>query len=114
MKLDAAAGATLAWLPQETILFDRARVSALASTSTSTEMRRCCSLPKVVVFGRSAMGETDRAGRVRSTAGGVRRGGKLIFAETVRLDGAIARNSPSLRSRTGGVAIGDRAGRARR
>jgi urease accessory protein len=86
IALKVAAGANLAWLPQETILFDRAKISRkididLAEGASLT-------LCEIVVFGRTAMGETMRQGgfvdRWR-----VRRAGKLVFAETVRLEGDI-------------------------
>ena len=79
-------GAELMWLPQETILFDRARLArtvdiALAPTATLL-------FAETIVFGRAAMGETVRDGRL-SDRWRVRRDGRLIFAEHFRLDGAI-------------------------
>jgi urease accessory protein len=87
VALRVAAGAHLAWLPQETILFDRARLSRhidikLAETASLI-------MAEAVVFGRAAMGEAVVEGffadRWRLT-----RGGKLIYADALRLDGAIA------------------------
>src|SRR3954470_11141482 len=82
--LKAAAGAHLAWLPQETILFDQARISRrididLAETASLL-------LCEIVVFGRAAMGEKMLSGSFVDRWR-LRRGGRLVFAETVRLDG---------------------------
>ncbi|MEM8811815.1 MAG: urease accessory protein UreD [Pseudomonadota bacterium] len=93
VSLRARAGACLAYLPQETILFDR---SALSRT-LDVDLDRGASLLAVesLVFGRQAMGETvartsivDRW-RVRS-------GGRLIHADDLRFGGAI----PDLLGRT--------------
>ncbi len=48
-----------------------------------------------VMFGRSAMGEAMEEGAF--TVAGVRLDGRLVFAETVLLDGAIARRLASRR-----------------
>jgi urease accessory protein len=82
-----ADGADLAWLPQETILFDRARLArtvdvALAPTATLL-------FAETIVFGRAAMGETVHEGRF-TDRWRVRRNGRLIFAERFHLDGLIA------------------------
>jgi urease accessory protein len=79
--------AELTWLPQETILFDRAR---LARTITITLASRAkLVLAETIVFGRSAMGETVHEGGIIDRWR-IRRDGRLIFAENFRLDGAIA------------------------
>src|SRR6202140_1217886 len=54
IALKAAAGAHLAWLPQETILFDRARV--LRRIDIDLAENASLLLCEIVVFGRSAMG----------------------------------------------------------
>jgi urease accessory protein len=80
-------GARLDWLPQETILFDRARLDR----SLTVEMAEDATLlaAEAVVFGRTAMGETVSEGYVRDRWR-VRRAGRLVFAEGTRVDGAIA------------------------
>ncbi|SDT40542.1 urease accessory protein UreD [Bradyrhizobium canariense] len=103
IALKAAAGAHLAWLPQETILFDSARVSRrididLADTASLL-------LCEIVVFGRSAMGERMLRGEFVDRWR-LRRGGKLVLAETVRLDGDIGVKLASPAIAKGGVAIG--------
>ena len=102
VKLDVAAGATLAWLPQETILFDRARLSRSIEVSLAADARVV--LAEAIVFGRSGMGETVEQGSLFDRWR-VRRGGRLIYAETMRLDGAIAAHlaEPAVAKR--GVAV---------
>jgi urease accessory protein len=87
VKLSVAAGGALRWLPQETILFDRAQLSR----SIDVELAEGASLllAEAVVFGRSAMGESVAHGKLVDRWR-VRRGGRLVFAETLRLDGGIA------------------------
>jgi urease accessory protein len=87
VTLDVASGATLSWLPQETILFDRARLSRSIDVTLAPDARLF--LAEGIVFGRSGMGETVEEGALFDRWR-VRQGGKLIYAETVRLDGAIS------------------------
>ncbi len=42
VKLKVAAGASLAWLPQETILFDRARLRRSIDVGACARMPNCC------------------------------------------------------------------------
>src|SRR4051794_3667158 len=86
ITLKVAAGAHLAWLPQETILFDRARIAR--RIDIDLEEGASLLLCEIVVFGRAAMGESMREGEFVDRWL-VRRGGRLILAETVRLDGDI-------------------------
>ena len=60
IALKAAAGAHLAWLPQETILFDRARV--LRRIDIDLAESASLLLCEIVVFGRAAMGERMQRG----------------------------------------------------
>lgn len=103
ISLKVAAGAHLAWLPQETILFDRARIARrididLAETASLL-------LCEIVVFGRAAMGETLRHGAFIDRWR-VRRGGKLVFAENVRLEGDIGEKLSRPAVASGAAAIG--------
>jgi urease accessory protein len=86
IKLDVASSAALAWLPQETILFDRARVSRSIEVDLAADAQLI--LAEAVIFGRFGMGETVAYGRVLDRWR-MRRDGKLLFADTLRLDGAI-------------------------
>jgi|SRR5436190_3743701 urease accessory protein len=101
--LKAARGAHLAWLPQETILFDGARIARRIDIDLADEASLL--LCEIVVFGRAAMGETMRHGEFVDRWR-LRRGGKLVFAETVRLDGDIGSKLARPAVAKGGVAIG--------
>ena len=99
----AEAHSHLAWLPQETILFDRARVSRSfeIDLAESASLLLC----EIVVFGRTAMNEAIREGSF-ADRWRMRRAGRLIYAETVRLDGDIGARLAHTAVAGGGVAIG--------
>ena len=103
IALKAAEGARLAWLPQETILFDRARVSRRIDIelAESASLLLC----EIVVFGRAAMGERMQSGAFVDRWR-LRRGGRLVFAETVGLDGDIGEKLARPSIAKGGAAIG--------
>jgi urease accessory protein len=77
----------LAWLPQEQILFDGARLSRTLEVTLPADASLI--LVESVVFGRLAMGERVETGRFRDRWR-IRRDGRLAFAEDVCLDGAVA------------------------
>lgn len=81
--LDVGAGATLHWLPQEAILFTRANLRRTldADLAPDATLIACES----VYFGRFAMGEVLEQASLRDRWR-IRRGGRLIFAEDVKLD----------------------------
>jgi urease accessory protein len=87
VRLDVGPGAVLAWLPQETILFDQVRLRRAIEVDLASDAGVL--LAEGVVFGRSAMSETVRQGRFFDRWR-VRVDGALVFAESLRLDGAIA------------------------
>ena len=62
INLKVAAGATLAWLPQETILFDGARLARTIRIDIDRDARLI--VAEAIIFGRSGMGETVRHGRL--------------------------------------------------
>jgi urease accessory protein len=103
IALKVEAGAHLAWLPQETILFDRARISRRIDIDLAEDARLL--LCEIVVFGRAAMGERMLHGEFVDRWR-LRRAGKLVFAETVRLDGDIGAKLALPAIAKGGVAIG--------
>ncbi len=103
IALKAAAGAHLSWLPQETILFDRARVFRRIDIDLAEGASLL--LCEIVVFGRAAMGERMLHGEFVDRWR-LRRGGRLVFAETVRLDGDIGAIMTKPAVANGGVAIG--------
>jgi urease accessory protein len=87
LKLNVQAAGTLHWLPQETILFDQARLARTVDITLADDANLL--FVETQVFGRSAMGETIGDGSF-TDRWRVRRGGKLVFAENVRLGGDIA------------------------
>ncbi len=103
IALKAAAGSHLTWLPQETILFDQARLNRRIDIdlAESASLLLC----EIVVFGRAAMGEKILTGSFVDRWR-VRRGGRLAFAETARLDGDIGAKLARPAVAKGGVAIG--------
>lgn len=103
IALNVAAGAHLGWLPQETILFDRARVHR----RFDIELDEAASLLlcEIVVFGRTAMGERLEQGEFVDRWR-LRRGGRLVFAETIRLDGNIGAKLARPAVAKAGAAIG--------
>jgi urease accessory protein len=103
IALKAAAGAHLTWLPQETILFDQARLSRRIDIDLADNASLL--LCEIVVFGRAAMGERVRRGQFVDRWR-LRRGGRLVFAETVRLDGDIGEKLDRPAVANGGVAVG--------
>jgi len=103
ISLKAASGAHLAWLPQETILFDCAKISRRIDIDLAEDASLL--LCEIVVLGRAAMGERMQQGEFVDRWR-LRRGGKLVFAETVRLDGDIGSKLARPAVAKGGVAIG--------
>jgi len=102
VRLALARGARLRWLPQETILFHRARLAR----RIEVDMAEGASLllAEAVVFGRSAMGEAVEHGAI-ADRWRVRRGGRLVFAEALRLDGAIAEKLAAPAAAAGGCTV---------
>jgi len=102
VRLRVDAGGALAWLPQETILFDRARLARSIEADLAPDARLV--LAEAVVFGRSGMGEAVEEGAL-TDRWRVRHGGRLVYAETVRLTGAIAGKLAEPAVARGGVAV---------
>jgi urease accessory protein len=86
LTLRIAAGARLHWLPQETILFDRARLTRHIEVDLAADASLV--LAEALVFGRAAMGETVETGAIVDHWR-VRQDGRLVFAESTRLTGAV-------------------------
>jgi urease accessory protein len=83
-SLTAEAAAHLEWLPQETIVFDNSALSRQLSADVSDDATLLA--VEAIVLGRAAMGETTRNIQVRDSWR-VRRNGKMIFADGIRLEG---------------------------
>jgi urease accessory protein len=102
VRLAVGAGASLAWLPQETILFDRARLRRTIEVDLAEDARLI--LAEALVLGRSGMGEAVDDGRLIDRWR-LRRDGRLIHAEAMRLDGGIATKLKEPAVAKGGVAV---------
>lgn len=86
-RLVLGPGARLDWLPQETILFDRSRLRRRLDVTldeTATAL-----LFEATVFGRAAHDEILREGAYEDHWR-VARAGRLVYADSFRLEGRIA------------------------
>ncbi len=102
VSLKAEAGAELFWLPQETILFDRARIEREIEADVSTE--GSLAICEAIVFGRDAMGEKVARGFLRDRWR-IWRDGKLIFADALMLDGDIKATLNRVAAMNGRIAM---------
>ncbi|MCQ8783182.1 urease accessory protein UreD [Mangrovibrevibacter kandeliae] len=80
--------AELAWLPQETILFDGGRLRRRLELDCAASSRFL--VVESVILGRQAMGESLRSGLLHERWR-IRRDGRLVFAEDLRLGGDLER-----------------------
>jgi urease accessory protein len=87
-RLTVADGARIDWLPQETILFDSARLMRRLDADIANSAR--LSVFEAVVFGRAARAETISAG-LFVDRWKIRRAGRLVYADTLKLEGPISR-----------------------
>jgi urease accessory protein len=102
VQLDVAEGARLFWLPQETILFDKARLSR--SIDIDLAPGAALLMAEAVVLGRAAHDEAMAQGML-ADRWRVRRDGKLVYADTARLDGAISEKLGHAAVTNGGIAF---------
>jgi urease accessory protein len=86
-SLSVASGATLEFLPLETILFEGARLAR----ETTVELDRDAGFlgGDIVVFGRRARGERFTRGFLREVWQ-VRRGGRLVWGDALHLENDVA------------------------
>ena len=82
VRLEVGAGGWLDWLPQETILFDRAALDR--RTVIDLAAGAGCLALEAVVLGRAAMGETVRRVRFRDRRE-IRVGGRAVLDRTAAL-----------------------------
>ncbi len=87
VALSIASGAALRWLPQETILFDQTRLHR--DITVDLDDTASLLMAEAVVFGRTAMSEAVHQGELIDRWR-IRRNGRLVFAETLKLDGDIS------------------------
>lgn len=85
VSLGVADGVWLEWLPQETILFEGARLRR--NTSLDIASGGCALAGEMLVFGRVARGEQMTHGLVRD-AWQVRIDGRLAWADALHMEGA--------------------------
>jgi len=85
-RLAIDTGAVAEWLPQETILFDRARLARRIEIDLAADASFLG--VEAVILGRAAMGETVREGFLRD-AWRIRREGRLVYADAQSLCGRI-------------------------
>lgn len=86
-RLTVERGARAEWLPQETILFDAFRLRREAQIVLADDVTFLG--VEALVLGRAAMGESVRRGSLRDRMR-IWRNGRLIYADTLALDGDIA------------------------
>ncbi len=82
-----AEGGHLAWLPQETILYDRSALERRLDVDLAPGATAL--IVESVIFGRRAMGETVASARFRDVWR-IRVGGRIAHADTVAFDGDVA------------------------
>jgi urease accessory protein len=87
VSLNAGPGARIDWLPQETILFDGGALARTLSADLAQGARLLA--VEAVILGRTAMGETVRAGELRDRWR-IRREGRLVFADDLSFGGDMA------------------------
>ena len=78
--------ARLHWLPQETILFNEARLARTITANLAASATLL--MVEATVFGRAAMNEVVESGGLRDVWR-ISRGGTLVYADTVRFAGDI-------------------------
>jgi urease accessory protein len=85
-RIEVATGAWFEWLPQETILFDGAKLDRRLDFVLAPDASLLAA--ETVLFGRAAHGERMRLGQLLDFWA-VRRNGRLVWADRLRLDGDI-------------------------
>jgi urease accessory protein len=86
VDLIAGQGASLEWLPQETILFEKSRLARKTQATLATDARFL--FVESLVLGRAAMGETIHTLHLRDTRQ-ITRAGRLEFLEPLEMDADV-------------------------
>ena len=86
-RIAVAEGGAAEWLPQETILFDRCAVRRHLRVELAEDAWFLG--VESLVFGRAAMGEVVERASLRDLIE-VRRGGRLLLHDAIRLEGEVA------------------------
>jgi urease accessory protein len=100
--ISVAAGAAAEWLPQESILFDRAALDRVLDVEVAADGWFLGI--ESLVFGRTAMGERVATARLADTIR-VRRDGRLLLHDAIRLSGDVASTLAGPATARGAVAI---------
>jgi len=87
IALTVDADSWLEWIPQETILFDCARL--VRHTTADIDPRGRLLAVEMIVFGRTARGERTSTGLLHDRWT-LRIAGRLVWVDAIRLDGDIA------------------------
>jgi urease accessory protein len=101
-RLSVAEGGAAEWLPQEAILFDRAALDRRLDIDLAEDAWFLG--VESLVFGRTAMGERVGTARLSDTIR-VRRAGRLVLHDAIRLDGAVAAALARPALANGGAAV---------
>ncbi len=101
-RLGVADGGALDWLPQETILFDHSSLKRTLTADIAPSARLLA--VESIVLGRTAMGEVNRDVTVRNSWR-IRRGGRLVFADGLRLDGDATQTLAGAATGNGAAAL---------
>jgi urease accessory protein len=101
-SITVAEGASVHWLPQETILFDQASLTRRLDVDLADNAEFLA--VEAVLLGRKAMGEAVGRGFFRDRWR-VRRNGRLIHAEELRFEGEIERLTQAAAVLSGQVAF---------
>ncbi len=102
VALRAGAGSWLEYMPQETILFQSARLRRRTRIDRATGARVMAG--EITVFGRKAHGEVVSEGFLRD-AWEVRRDGYLVWADALRLAGDLAESLAAPAGFDGAIAV---------
>jgi urease accessory protein len=102
VRLRGEARSSLYWLPQETLLFDGGELERRFDVDLDTGASLLA--VEAVILGRTAMGEQVRRGRL-GDRWRVRREGRLVFADEIRLEGAVAETASQPAVLAGGRAF---------
>ncbi|WHP70491.1 urease accessory protein UreD [Phaeobacter inhibens] len=101
--LSVESQASLAWLPQETILFQNCNLDRTLTVDLHAQSRLL--LCETLVFGRAAMGEKLTRASLNDRID-IRRSGRPLFLDTIRLQGDVAAHlaKPAIAGGAGTVA----------
>jgi urease accessory protein len=94
VRIEAGEGSAVEWLPQETIVFDQARVEMVHEVDLAAGASYIGS--EILCFGRTASGERFERGSLRQHTS-IRRGGRLLWWE----QGVLAGGGPAMDSALG-------------